>query len=130
VAGQIDPVDEGGRLLAEALKAFETSERGDMRAEAYRLQGEWLLRQGQKPTGESARHTEAEACFRRALTLARQQQAKAWELRAALSLGRLWQHSGRRQQARELLAGVYDWFSEGFDTVDLQAAKVLLADLA
>jgi predicted ATPase len=130
VASQVDPADEGGRLLAEALQAFESSERGDMRAEAYRLQGEWLLRQVQGTTGPSARRTEVEACFWRALTLARRQQAKSWELRAALSLARLWQQDRRRQQARELLAGVYDWFREGFDTVDLQGAQVLLAALA
>jgi predicted ATPase len=73
--------------------------------------------------------TEAEACFRQALTLARGQQAKSWELRAALSLSRLWQRQGKRAQARQLLAEVYTWFTAGFDTVDLQEAQVVLEAL-
>ena len=71
----------------------------------------------------------AEAWFERALALAREQQAKSWELRAAMSLARLWRDQGRPQQARELLAPVYGWFSEGFDTLDLKEAKVLLEEL-
>jgi hypothetical protein len=73
VAGHVDPIAESGRLLAEALAAFEISERGDMRAEAYRLQGEWLLRQEEEAASQSPRITEAEACFRQALTLAQNQ---------------------------------------------------------
>ena len=69
---------------------------------------------------------EAEACFLQALALARHQQAKSWELRAAMSLARLWQRQGKRAEARELLAEVYDWFTEGFDTADLQDARALL----
>jgi predicted ATPase len=68
----------------------------------------------------------AEACFQRSLDIARHQQVKALELRAAMSLGRLWQQQGKRQEARALLAGVYHWFTEGIDTADLQEAKVLL----
>jgi len=71
----------------------------------------------------------AEACFLRALAIARDQQAKSWEIRAAMSLGRLWQWQGRRDAARQVLAAVYDWFTEGFDTVDLQEAKGLLEKL-
>jgi predicted ATPase len=73
---------------------------------------------------------QAEACFQQALAVARRQQAKALELRAALSLSRLWQQQGQRQAARELLAPIYGWFTEGFDTTDLQEAQVLLAELA
>jgi predicted ATPase len=72
----------------------------------------------------------AEADFQRALTVARQQQAKSWELRAAISLARLWRDQGKEQQARELLAPVYGWFTEGFDTRDLKEAKALLEELA
>jgi predicted ATPase len=72
----------------------------------------------------------AEACFERALAVARQQQAKSWELRAAMSLARLWRDQGKPQQARELLAPVYGWFTEGFDTRDLKEAKALLEELA
>ena len=73
--------------------------------------------------------TDAETCLRQALTVASRQQAKALELRAALSLSRLWQQQGKRTEAYELLAAVYGWFTEGFDTADLQEAKALLAAL-
>jgi predicted ATPase len=72
---------------------------------------------------------QAEACFQQALAIAHRQQAKSWELRAAMSLSRLWQRQGKRAAARELLAPVYGWFTEGFDTADLQDAKVLLEEL-
>ena len=72
----------------------------------------------------------AEACFQQALTIAHRQQAKSWELRAAMSLSRLWQCQGKRTAAYELLAPIYSWFIEGFDTVDLQEAKMLLEELA
>jgi predicted ATPase len=119
-AGQ---VEEAHHLLAKALAAFETSGRGDMLAEAYRLQGALLLRQAIPET------VQAEACFQQALAIARRQLAKSWELRAAMSLGRLWQQQGKRAEARELLAPIYGWFTEGFDTADLQEAKALLEEL-
>jgi predicted ATPase len=72
----------------------------------------------------------AEACFRRAIEIARAQQAKSWELRAAMSLARLWRDQGKVREARELLAPVYGWFTEGFDTLDLKEAKALLDELA
>jgi predicted ATPase len=72
----------------------------------------------------------AQACFERALAVARQQQAKSWELRAAMSMARLWRDQGKRDEARELLAPVYGWFTEGFDTRDLREAKALLDELA
>jgi predicted ATPase len=116
-------VEAGRRLLAEALATFEASGRGDLRAEAYRLQGAFLLRQAVPDMAQ------AEACFQQALALARRQQAKSWELRAAISLGRLWRQQGKRQEACALLAPIYDWFTEGFDTADLQEARALLEAL-
>ena len=121
--GQTGQVAEGLRLLAEALTAFEASGRADVLAEAYRLQGALLLRQAVPDAAQ------AEACFQQARTVARRQQAKSWELRAATSLSRLWQHQGKRAAAYDLLAPVYGWFTEGFDTADLQEAKALLEDL-
>ena len=92
-------------------------------AEMYRIKGELLLRQ---PVPDAP---QAEACFQQALAVARRQQARSWELRAAMSLSRLWQQQGKRAEARELLAPIYSWFTEGFDTPDLQEAKALLEDL-
>jgi predicted ATPase len=109
--------------VAEALAAFKTSGRGDLLAEAYRLQGVLLLHQA------VADAVQAEACFQQALTIARRQQAKSWELRTATSLARLWQQQGKRAEARALLAPIYDWFTEGFDTADLQEARALLEAL-
>jgi predicted ATPase len=123
-AGYAGHTEEGLRLLAEALAAFEASRRGDMLTEAYRLQGEFLLRQAVPDAAG------AETCFQQALTIARRQQAKSWELRAAMSLCRLWQQQGKRDAAHALLAPVYSWFTEGFDTADLQEAKALLAALS
>jgi predicted ATPase len=123
VAVQVGQTEEGLRLLTEALAAFENSGRGDLLAEAYRLQGVLLLHQADADT------VHAEACFQQALIIARRQQAKSWELRAATSLSRLWLQQGKRAEARELLADVYGWFTEGFDTTDLREAKTLLEAL-
>jgi predicted ATPase len=123
-AGHAGRVEEGLRLLAAALSAFEATERGDLLAEAYRLRGELLLRQA-VPDGH-----QAEACFQQARTVAHRQQAKSWELRAAMSLSHLWQQQGKQAEARALLAPIYGWFTEGFETVDLQEAKALLEELA
>jgi class 3 adenylate cyclase/predicted ATPase len=122
-AGHASQVDEGLHLLGEALTAFEASGRGDLRAEAYRLKGALLLRQAVPDTAQ------AEACFHHALAIARHQHAKSWELRAAMSLSRLWQQ-GKQAEARALLAEVYGWFTEGFDTADLREARALLEELA
>jgi predicted ATPase len=92
-------------------------------AEVCRLQGVLLLRQPETPQAE------AEARFQRALDVAHRQQAKSLELRAAMSLGRLWQQQGKRDEAHDLLAPIYGWFTEGFDTADLQEAKALLEEL-
>jgi predicted ATPase len=118
---------------------FAASERGDMLAEAHRLQGELLLQsRAQKPdSGAVMLHAishqpaaeGAEACFHQALTIARRQQARSWELRAAMSLSRLWQQQGKHAEARHLLAEVYSWFTEGFDTPDLRQARALLDEL-
>ena len=124
VAGYAGQVAEGLCLLAEALTVLEASGRGDLLAEAYRLQGLLLLRQAIPNAAQ------AEACFQQALSIARHQQAKSWELRAAMSLSRLWQQEGKRTDAYDLLAPIYGWFTEGFDTADLQEAKVLLEALA
>jgi predicted ATPase len=121
--GHVGQIAEGLRLLAEALTMLEESGQGEFLAEAYRLQGELRLRQA---VPEAA---QAEACFQRALTIARRQQAKSWELRAAMSLARLWQQQDKREEARALLAPIYGWFTEGFDTADLQEAKALLEEL-
>jgi predicted ATPase len=115
--------EEGLRVVAEALASGNSNGEGRWTAELYRLQGELLL------TLASEHHAEAETCFQQALEAARRQQAKSWELRAAMSLARLWQRQGKRTAARELLAPVYGWFTEGFDTVDLQEAKALLEAL-
>jgi TOMM system kinase/cyclase fusion protein len=122
-SAQVGQHEAGLALLAEALAL--THDRGERRwdAELYRLRGEILLAQS------AAQVEEAATCFRQALAVARQQQAKSWELRAAMSLSRLWQQRSKRQEAFDLLASVYGWFTEGFDTADLQEAKALLDEL-
>ena len=115
--------EEGLRLVTEALWRVQQSGERAWEAELSRLKGELLLRQARPPE-------EAEGCFQHALDVARRQQAKSWELRATMSLARLWQRQGQRAEARELLAPVYGWFTEGFDTADLHEAKALLDALA
>jgi predicted ATPase len=122
-AGHVGQVEEGLRLLAEALTAFEATGRADVLAEAYRFQGALLWRQIVPNAAQ------AETCFQQALTVARRQQAKSYERRAAMSLGRLCQQQGKRAEAHQLLAPLYGWFTERFDTVDLQEAKALLGEL-
>jgi predicted ATPase len=102
---------------------MQTSEERMYEAEVYRLRGELLLQQSAAQQGEAEEH------FHQALTVARRQQAKSWELRAAMSLSRLWQQQGKRTEAYELLAPIYGWFTEGFDTADLQEARALLEAL-
>ena len=109
--------------LTEALDLVNKNGEFFYEAELYRLKGELLLNQ----TGPDAH--EAETCFHRALDIAHRQQAKALELRATMSLSRLWQQQKKQEAARELLAKVYNWFTEGFDTTDLKAAKALLEAL-
>ncbi|HET6328567.1 MAG TPA: protein kinase [Planctomycetaceae bacterium] len=120
--GRDGQIGEGLSVLAEAQALMHSTGEGFHGAELYRLQGEFLLR---KETGEAA-FRDAEACFRRALEIAQQQQAKSLELRAAMSLARLYQTQDRQEEVRPLLAACYGWFTEGFDTHDLQQAKALL----
>ena len=120
--GRMGQREEGLQVVAEALARSDSSGGGEV--ELYRLKGELLL------TLSAEHHTEAERCFRQALEIARHQQAKSLELRAAMSLSRLWQRQSKRAEARELLAPIHDWFTEGFDTPDLQEAKALLETLA
>ena len=115
--------ETGLTRLDEALAVVDDTGERRWEAELHRLKGELLL-------AYSAGHdAEAATCFRQALDIARQQQAKSWELRAAMSLSRLWQQQGEWDAARELLAPIYSWFTEGFDTADLQEAKALLEEL-
>jgi predicted ATPase len=121
--GNMGQTDEGLSILAEALAVVEHSEERWWEAELYRVKGELLLRQAVPD------EQEAEACLRQAFDVARHQQAKALELRAAMSLARLWQQQGKRDEARALLAPIYGWFTEGFDTADLQEAQALLEEM-
>jgi predicted ATPase len=123
-AGHVGQIEDGLRLLDETLTGLEARGRGDLLAEAYRLKGVLLLRQALPDT------VKAEACFRRTLAIAQRQQAKAWELRTALNLSRLWQQQGKQAEAHKLLAPIYSWFTEGFDTADLREAKGLLEELS
>ena len=124
VYGTIGESAAGLGVLVEALAAVHKTGAHVWEAELYRLKGELLLQQA---TGSS---DEAETYFRQALDVARRQQAKSWELRAAMSLARLRQEQGKRAEARDLLAPIYGWFTEGFDTADLREAKALLEALA
>jgi predicted ATPase/class 3 adenylate cyclase len=124
VSAHLGRVEEGLQALAEAHTLVEQQEERWWEAEVSRLRGVLLLRQPEAPPAE------AEAWLQRALNVARRQEAKSLELRAAMSLSRLWQQQGKQAEARALLAPVYDWFTEGFDTADLQEAKALLEELA
>ena len=115
--------DEGLHALAEARAVLDTTELRYYAAELSRLQGALLLQQAVPDAAQ------AEACFQQALDVARRRQAKSWELRAAMSLAHLWQQQGKCAEAYALLAPVYGWFTEGFDTADLQDARVLLEGL-
>jgi predicted ATPase len=132
-------VDEGLDVVAEALVFLDKTGNYSEASELYRLKGELLLLQAASrqsalntltATQTSPLQIEAEAYFCQALDIARHQQAKLHELRAAMSLGRLWQQQGKRVKARKLLAPIYGWFTEGLDTLDLQEARVLLDKLA
>ena len=133
--GQVGRADEGLRALDEALAHVDKTGERFWEAEIYRLQGELLLIQGiEQVRARTAAPAlpimaEAETRFVRALDIAHRQQARAWGLRAATSLSRLWQHQGKRQEAYDLLTPVYGWFTEGFDTADLQEARALLEKL-
>jgi predicted ATPase len=120
---ELDQFDDAWRCVGEAMTAVETVKERWCEAEIHRVAGEITL---MSPEPDAAK---AEAYFERALAVARKQQAKSWELRGAMSMARLWRDQGKRQQARNLLAPVYGWFTEGFDTLDLKEAKTLLDEL-
>ena len=115
--------DDACRCIDEATTVVETTKERWFEAEINRIAGEIALK---PPEPDVAR---AQAHFERALEIARTQQARSWELRAAMSLARLWRGQGRRADAHDLLAPVYGWFTEGFDTLDLKEAKALLDEL-
>jgi predicted ATPase len=115
--------DDARRSIAEAKTAMETGKETWCESDIHRTAGDTVL---MSPERDAAK---AQAHFERALAVARAQQAKSWELRAAMSLARLWRDQGKRDEARDLLAPVYDWFTEGFDTLDLKEAKALLDEL-
>lgn len=124
---------DGLRLVVEALATENKRGERYYQAELYRLKGELLCVQeytGQQASGHGPACAEIEACFCQALAVARHQQAKSLELRAATSLARLWQRQGKRTKARQVLAPLYSWFTEGLDRPDLQEARVLLQELA
>ena len=122
-AGAAGQPEDGRRLVAEAQAVMARTDERFYEAELSRLTGVWHL------AHSPAAQAEAEAHMRHALEVARHQEAKSLELRAAVSLGRLWQQQGKRIEARKLLAPLYGWFTEGFDTADLQEAKALLEEL-
>jgi predicted ATPase len=120
----IGQFDDAWRCIREAMTSVETTKECWWEAEVHRTAGEIALM-----LSPETDMTKAEKYFERALDVARQQQAKSWELRAAMSMARLWRDQGKRNEARELLAPVYGWFTEGFDTRDLKEAKALLDEL-
>jgi predicted ATPase len=115
--------DDAWRCIGRAMTAMQATRERWCEAEAHRVAGEIALKSPQRDVAK------ARACFEQAVTLARAQQAKSWELRAVMSLARLLSDQGQQQTARDLLAPVYDWFTEGFDTSDLRNAKALLGEL-
>jgi predicted ATPase len=135
-------VSEGLRIVGDALAATRKTGERFWEAESYRIKGELLLRQSTErdSTGSASRKTAlgpepsvlsaAAECFHQAVDVAQRQQAKSLELRATVSLCRLWQEQGRTEEASLRLAEVYEWFTEGFDTRDLEEAKALLSALA
>jgi predicted ATPase len=133
-------VEEGLKILAEALARVDKTGEHSYEAELYRIKGELSLQSAvhsqqseipntQHPTPSTQAEAEAEACFLKAIDIARKQQAKSLELRATVSLARLWQQQGKQPTARNMLSTIYNWFTEGFDTKDLREAKTLLAAL-
>ncbi len=140
--GKGGQAEEGLSVLAEALAVVDKTGERCHEAELYRIKGE-LTRQKFQVSGSKFQvppspqplipspqaEAEAEACFHTAIEIARRQQAKSLELRAVMSLSRLWQQQGKKEEARQMLSEIYSWFTEGFDTADLQEAKALLEEL-
>jgi predicted ATPase len=121
---ELGQFDDAWSSISEAMAAVETTKERWCEAEVLRTAGEIALK---SPVPDTAK---AETYFERALAVARQQQAKSWELRVTMSMARPWRDRGKRQQARDLLAPIYGWFTEGFDTLDLKEAKALIDALA
>jgi predicted ATPase len=120
----VDKFDDARRCFDEAMTMLETTKEKWCEAEIQQTAGEIALKSPEPDT------VKAELYFNRALAVAREQQAKSLELRAAMSMARLWHDQGKHQQAHDLLAPVYGWFTEGFDTLDLKEAKTLLSELS
>ena len=120
---ELGQFDDAWRCIVEAMTAVETTKERWAEADIQRTAGEIAL---MSPERDEAK---AETYFERALAIARTQQAKSWELRAAMSMAQLWRDQGKRQQACYLLGPIYGWFTEGFDTLDLKQAKALLDEL-
>jgi predicted ATPase len=120
---ELGQFDHAWRCIGEALTTVETTNERWFEADILRMAGEIAL---MSPEPDAVN---AEAYFERALAVARAQQEKSWELRAAMSMARLWRDQGKRDEARDLLAPAYGWFAEGFDTLDLKEAKALLNEL-
>src|SRR5215471_9171503 len=127
--GMCGQVDKAFAALAEAMTLVENTGERIYEAELYRLKGELTLK-GPEASPHSSIKEEAESYFRQAIEVARQQSAKSWELRTTTSLARLLAEQGRRSEARKILAEIYNWFTEGFDTADLKDAKALLDQLS
>ena len=136
MAGRLRPRSAAGlAALDEALTLVEQTEERFWEAEIYRLKGELLLKAEGAGLSVSAvegmQHAESpERCFRKAIEIARRQEGKSLELRATVSLARVWQQQGRKEQARRMLADIYAWFTEGFDMVDLLQGQALLQELS
>ncbi len=130
VFGKAGRYAEGLETIAEALALVEHTGERFWEAELWRIKGELLLQAAASNSQASRAQAEAEGCYHQALEIARRQSAKAWELRAATSLARLWQQQGKTAEARQMLAEIYGWFTEGFDTADLKQAKELLDELS
>jgi len=140
VCGNVGQLEEGLNLLAEALAAVDKTGERFYEAELYRLRGELTLQKFSVVSHQLSvtdprpltpdPHGEAEACFLKAIAVAKKQQAKSLELRATVSLAHLWQTQGKQHEAHRMLANIYNWFTEGFDTKDLQEAKTLLDELS
>jgi predicted ATPase len=127
--GKVGQIEEGLNTLAEALDLVQETGACTWEAELYRLRGELMLAQSRVQRLESSVQKEAEEYFHKAIEIARRQSAKSLELRAVMSLSCLWQQQGKQKEAHEMLSGIYNWFTEGFDTKDLQEAKALLTAL-
>ena len=128
--GKVGQVGEGLSALAEALAVADSTGERIYEAELYRLRGELTLAQSSVQCLESSVRKEAEEYFHKAIEIAQRRQAKALELRAVMSLSRLWQKQDKKTEAHQMLSETYNWFTEGFDTKDLQEAKALLAELS